>query len=122
MSRNAVEIALIALARGDFAVVVDDVGRENEGDLIIAAEKLTPERMSSSRLAGVRAELTEQLEALRFDFTLRAEAQATEQRCRRAPARQPMEQQEPELRAEEDQKAPCGVGRKSASRRSARDR
>lgn len=46
MSRNAVEIALIALARGDFVVVADDADRENEGDLIIAAEKLTPEKLS----------------------------------------------------------------------------
>jgi 3,4-dihydroxy-2-butanone 4-phosphate synthase len=43
---NDVEEALIALARGDFVVVADDAGRENEGDLIIAAEKLTPQRLS----------------------------------------------------------------------------
>jgi 3,4-dihydroxy-2-butanone 4-phosphate synthase len=38
---NAVELALIALSRGDFVVVADDASRENEGDLIIAAERLT---------------------------------------------------------------------------------
>jgi 3,4-dihydroxy-2-butanone 4-phosphate synthase len=43
---NDVEEALIALARGDFVVVADDAARENEGDLIIAAEKVTPERLS----------------------------------------------------------------------------
>ncbi len=41
-----VELALIALARGDFVVVADDASRENEGDLIIAAEKLTPKALS----------------------------------------------------------------------------
>ena len=33
--------ALDAVARGDFVLVVDDAERENEGDLIIAAEKVT---------------------------------------------------------------------------------
>jgi 3,4-dihydroxy 2-butanone 4-phosphate synthase/GTP cyclohydrolase II len=46
MARDVVEIALIALARGDFVVVLDDAARENEGDLIIAAEKLTPDKLS----------------------------------------------------------------------------
>lgn len=43
---NAVELALLALLRGDFVVVADDASRENEGDLIIAAEKLTPKALS----------------------------------------------------------------------------
>jgi len=46
MSLYGVEEALIALARGDFVVVADDVGRENEGDLIMAAETLTPKALS----------------------------------------------------------------------------
>ena len=46
MSFQAVEVALVALARGDFVVVADDVARENEGDLIIAAERVTPEALS----------------------------------------------------------------------------
>ncbi len=32
--------ALRALAQGEFVVVLDDENRENEGDLIIAAEKV----------------------------------------------------------------------------------
>lgn len=36
-----VEDALADFAKGDFLVVVDDESRENEGDLIIAAEKIT---------------------------------------------------------------------------------
>src|ERR1700709_289744 len=46
MSLNEVEVALIALAKGDFVVVADDAARENEGDLIIAAERVTPEKLS----------------------------------------------------------------------------
>jgi len=37
-----VEEAARRLARGDMLVVVDDQDRENEGDLIVAAEKVTP--------------------------------------------------------------------------------
>jgi 3,4-dihydroxy 2-butanone 4-phosphate synthase / GTP cyclohydrolase II len=46
MSLNEVEIALIALAKGDFVVVADDTSRENEGDLIIAAERVTSAKLS----------------------------------------------------------------------------
>ncbi|HTV24384.1 MAG TPA: 3,4-dihydroxy-2-butanone-4-phosphate synthase, partial [Polyangiaceae bacterium] len=41
-----VEAALKALRRGEFVVVADDEERENEGDLIIAAESLTPEKLA----------------------------------------------------------------------------
>jgi 3,4-dihydroxy 2-butanone 4-phosphate synthase/GTP cyclohydrolase II len=40
---DRVESALAAFARGEMLVVVDDADRENEGDLIMAAEKVTPE-------------------------------------------------------------------------------
>ncbi len=43
---SEIELAVAAFARGEFVIVVDDVDRENEGDLIIAAEKMTPEKMS----------------------------------------------------------------------------
>lgn len=39
---ESVENALAAVARGEFIVVTDDEHRENEGDLIIAADKVTP--------------------------------------------------------------------------------
>jgi 3,4-dihydroxy 2-butanone 4-phosphate synthase/GTP cyclohydrolase II len=41
-----VERAIDAVKRGEFVVVVDDEDRENEGDLIIAAEKMTPDKMA----------------------------------------------------------------------------
>jgi 3,4-dihydroxy 2-butanone 4-phosphate synthase/GTP cyclohydrolase II len=41
-----IERAIEAIANGEIVVVVDDEDRENEGDLIVAAEKMTPERMA----------------------------------------------------------------------------
>jgi 3,4-dihydroxy-2-butanone 4-phosphate synthase len=46
MSFNDIEIALAAVAKGGFVVVADDASRENEGDLIIAAEKVTRQALS----------------------------------------------------------------------------
>jgi 3,4-dihydroxy 2-butanone 4-phosphate synthase/GTP cyclohydrolase II len=45
MPFTEIENAIDAIARGEAVVVVDDANRENEGDLIIAAEKTTPETM-----------------------------------------------------------------------------
>ncbi len=45
MSFSPIEDAVAAIARGEFVVVVDDEDRENEGDLIIAAEKATAEQI-----------------------------------------------------------------------------
>ena len=41
-----IENAIAAVGRGELVVVVDDADRENEGDLIMAAEKVTPETMA----------------------------------------------------------------------------
>ncbi len=38
--------AIAAIARGEIVVVVDDEDRENEGDLIMAAEAATPEKIA----------------------------------------------------------------------------
>jgi 3,4-dihydroxy 2-butanone 4-phosphate synthase / GTP cyclohydrolase II len=38
----SVEEAAAAIARGEMIVVVDDPGRENEGDLVMAASRVTP--------------------------------------------------------------------------------
>lgn len=46
MTLSTVEEAIAAVGRGEFVIVVDDADRENEGDLIIAAEKVTPERIA----------------------------------------------------------------------------
>lgn len=41
-----IENAIAAVARGELVVVVDDADRENEGDLIMAAECATPEALT----------------------------------------------------------------------------
>ena len=43
---NTIEEALEDFHKGKFVIVVDDEDRENEGDLICAAEKITPEMVN----------------------------------------------------------------------------
>ena len=43
---DTIEDALQEIKNGNFVVVVDDEDRENEGDLVIAAEKITPEKVN----------------------------------------------------------------------------
>ncbi|MCX6405020.1 MAG: 3,4-dihydroxy-2-butanone-4-phosphate synthase, partial [Actinobacteria bacterium] len=40
---DSIDKAIAAIAAGQVVVVVDDEDRENEGDLIFAASKATPE-------------------------------------------------------------------------------
>ena len=42
----SIEEAVAAFGRGEIVVVVDDEDRENEGDLIMAAEAVTPEKIA----------------------------------------------------------------------------
>lgn len=46
MELDRVEDAIAAIAAGELVVVVDDTDRENEGDLIMAAARATPEKMA----------------------------------------------------------------------------
>ena len=43
---KAIEAAIADFRDGKFLVVVDDEDRENEGDFIVAAEKITPEKVN----------------------------------------------------------------------------
>ena len=43
---DTIEKALEDIREGKFVIVVDDEDRENEGDFIIAAEKITPEKVN----------------------------------------------------------------------------
>ncbi len=43
---NTIQEAIEDFKEGKFVIVVDDEDRENEGDLIIAAEKITPEKIN----------------------------------------------------------------------------
>jgi 3,4-dihydroxy 2-butanone 4-phosphate synthase/GTP cyclohydrolase II len=43
---NTIEEAIADFREGKFIIVVDDEDRENEGDFIVAAEKITPEKVN----------------------------------------------------------------------------
>ncbi|MBR3883520.1 MAG: bifunctional 3,4-dihydroxy-2-butanone-4-phosphate synthase/GTP cyclohydrolase II [Bacteroidaceae bacterium] len=43
---SSIEDAIEDFRQGEFIIVVDDEDRENEGDFIIAAEKITPEKVN----------------------------------------------------------------------------
>lgn len=45
-SLDSIEEAIEDFRQGKFLIVVDDEDRENEGDLIVAAEKITPEQVN----------------------------------------------------------------------------
>src|SRR5918992_161272 len=46
MSFAKIEDAIAEIRAGKMVIVVDDEGRENEGDLIFAAEEVTPEHIN----------------------------------------------------------------------------
>ncbi|HLI72283.1 MAG TPA: bifunctional 3,4-dihydroxy-2-butanone-4-phosphate synthase/GTP cyclohydrolase II [Acidimicrobiales bacterium] len=46
MTMARIEDAIAAISRGEIVVVVDDEDRENEGDLIMAAQAATPEKLA----------------------------------------------------------------------------
>ena len=43
---NTIEEAIEDFRKGEIVIVVDDEDRENEGDMIIAAELITPEKVN----------------------------------------------------------------------------
>jgi len=46
MDFNSIEEAIEAIRNGEIVITVDDEDRENEGDLVMAAEKVTPEAIN----------------------------------------------------------------------------
>ena len=46
MALSSIQEAIDAIGRGGMVVVVDDADRENEGDLVMAAEAVTPEKIA----------------------------------------------------------------------------
>jgi 3,4-dihydroxy 2-butanone 4-phosphate synthase len=43
---SRIEDAIAAIARGEMVVVVDDEDRENEGDIVVASQSVTPEKIA----------------------------------------------------------------------------
>jgi 3,4-dihydroxy 2-butanone 4-phosphate synthase/GTP cyclohydrolase II len=70
MTLNRIEEAVADIRRGRMVIVVDDEDRENEGDLVMAAEKATPEAVAFMAKLGrglICAPMTgERLDALKI--------------------------------------------------------
>jgi 3,4-dihydroxy 2-butanone 4-phosphate synthase/GTP cyclohydrolase II len=70
MGFDTIETAIAAIGRGEIVVVVDDEDRENEGDFILAADRVTPEAVNFMLTHGrglVCVPMTgERLDALRI--------------------------------------------------------
>ena len=49
---DSIESAIADIRAGKMVVVMDDEDRENEGDLVMAAEKVTPEAINFMRKEG----------------------------------------------------------------------
>lgn len=88
---DTIETAIQTIASGGLVVVTDDEGRENEGDLIMAAEKATPELVNMMirharglicvpmtepqlRRLGINPMVQQNREALRTAFTVSVDA------------------------------------------------
>ncbi|MHB1547989.1 MAG: 3,4-dihydroxy-2-butanone-4-phosphate synthase, partial [Acidimicrobiales bacterium] len=80
MPFSTVEDAIEAVRRGEIVVVVDDEDRENEGDLIMAADAVTPEKIAFfvNHTSGlICAPLTpERLEELELPLMVAANTEA----------------------------------------------
>ena len=66
MKFNTIDEAIVAIRKGELIIVVDDEDRENEGDLILAAEKVTPESVNFMAIHG-RGLICVPLEGARLD-------------------------------------------------------
>ena len=49
---DAIDDVLSDIAKGRMVIVTDDADRENEGDLVMAAEKVTPEAVNFMAIHG----------------------------------------------------------------------
>jgi 3,4-dihydroxy 2-butanone 4-phosphate synthase/GTP cyclohydrolase II len=88
---SLMESVLLALKRGEIVIVTDDLDRENEGDLIMAASKVTPRavnfmarygrglicvpmRRERAEALGLRPMVERNREAMGTDFTVSVDA------------------------------------------------
>lgn len=90
---DPIEEAITAIARGDMVIVTDDENRENEGDLIMAAAKVTPQAVNTmiregrglicvpmlhSQLVnlGIQPMVVHNRESMKTDFSVSVDAAA----------------------------------------------
>jgi 3,4-dihydroxy 2-butanone 4-phosphate synthase/GTP cyclohydrolase II len=88
---DSVELAIQTIAAGGVVLVTDDEGRENEGDLVFAAEKVTPELVNlmirharglicvpmtepALKRLGINPMVQQNREAMRTAFTVSVDA------------------------------------------------
>src|SRR5438094_9528274 len=88
---DAIDDVVSDIAKGRIVIVTDDADRENEGDLVIAAEKVTPEAVNfmathgrglicvpiwneRAEQLGLQRMVTQNGEAERPDFTVSVDA------------------------------------------------
>src|SRR5438874_811493 len=88
---DAIDDVVSDIAKGRIVIVTDDADRENEGDLVIAAEKVTPEAVNfmathgrglicvpisneRAEQLGLQRMVTQNREAQRTDFTVSVDA------------------------------------------------
>src|ERR1700730_664851 len=88
---DAIDDVVSDIAKGRIVIVTDDADRENEGDLVIAAEKVTPEAVNfmathgrglicvpisneRAEQLGLQRMMTQNREAQRTDFTVSVDA------------------------------------------------
>jgi 3,4-dihydroxy 2-butanone 4-phosphate synthase/GTP cyclohydrolase II len=88
---DPVEDAIVEIGKGNLVIVTDDEGRENEGDLIMAASKVTPESINQMILharglicvplmsnqlnrLGISSMVQNNRESQRTDFTVSVDA------------------------------------------------
>src|SRR5256712_9760517 len=88
---DAIDDVVSDIAKGRIVIVTDDADRENEGDLVMAAEKVTPEAVNfmathgrglicvpisneRAEQLGLQRMVTQNREAQRTDFTVSVDA------------------------------------------------
>src|SRR3982751_1433527 len=88
---DAIDDVLSDIAKGRMVIVTDDADRENEGDLVMAAEKVTPEAVNfmarhgrglicapitekRAEQLGLQRMVLENRESYRTDFTVSVDA------------------------------------------------
>src|SRR6201993_2148484 len=88
---DSIDDVVSDIAKGRIVIVTDDADRENEGDLVMAAEKVTPEAVNfmathgrglicvpisneRAEQLGLRRMVTQKREAPRTDFTVSVDA------------------------------------------------
>src|SRR5258706_15098753 len=88
---DSIESVISDLQKGRMVIIIDDADRENEGDLVMAAERVTPEAINfmakfgrglicvpttSERLKqlGIEQMVTQNRESFKTDFKVEVEA------------------------------------------------